>query len=290
MPPLPIALDAERTLDISHESLIRQWQTLNTWVEAEAESARQYQRLEDAAKRRQQRGGAELWRGVDLENARVWKEHEKPTEAWAARYGDAYQLAMDFLQASEAEEEKQRREHERAHQRELEQARELAEVQRTRAEEQAARAAEQARAASRFKMITMVIGVLLLVTISVAIYAFSQRNRAASAQQHAKKAQQRCGRKRAGGCSAAEEAKRQQEIAEQQRQVAVVRLARYFSAVSKASIEAQPTLSILLSIEALKVALIPAAEEALRNAITKIAANTALVGHEDAVCGRSLQS
>ena len=201
MPPLPIALDAERTLDISHESLIRQWQTLNTWVEAEAESARQYQRLEDAAKRRQQRGGAELWRGVDLENARVWKEDEKPTEAWAARYGDAYQLAMDFLEASEAEEEKQRREHERAYQRELEQARELAEVQRTRAEEQAARAAEQARAASRLRAITMVIGVLLLVTISVAIYAFSQRNRAADAQQRAEEAQQGCRSKRAGGCT-----------------------------------------------------------------------------------------
>ena len=54
MPPLPIALDAETTLDISHESLIRQWQTLNTWVAAEAESARQYQRLEDVAKRCQQ--------------------------------------------------------------------------------------------------------------------------------------------------------------------------------------------------------------------------------------------
>src|SRR4029434_4157732 len=38
MPPLPITLDAERTLDISHESLIRQWQTLNTSVEAEAAS------------------------------------------------------------------------------------------------------------------------------------------------------------------------------------------------------------------------------------------------------------
>jgi energy-coupling factor transporter ATP-binding protein EcfA2 len=106
MPPLPLPLDAETTLDISHESLIRQWQTLNTWVMAEAESARQYQRLEDAAKRRQQRAGAELWRGVDLENARVWREREKPTKAWAARYGDAYQSAMDFLTESEAEEEK----------------------------------------------------------------------------------------------------------------------------------------------------------------------------------------
>jgi hypothetical protein len=103
MPPLPVPLAAETTLDISHESLIRQWHTLNTWVEAEAESARQYQRLEDVAKRRQQRGGAELWRGVDLENARIWKKREKPTEDWAARYGDSYQLAMAFLEESEAE-------------------------------------------------------------------------------------------------------------------------------------------------------------------------------------------
>ncbi len=70
MPPQPTTLGADTTLDISHESLIRQWDTLNTWVTAEAESARQYQRLEDAAKRRQQGQGAELWRGVDLESAR----------------------------------------------------------------------------------------------------------------------------------------------------------------------------------------------------------------------------
>jgi hypothetical protein len=108
---------------------------LNTWVTAEADSARQYQRLEDTAKRRQQREGAELWRGVDLENARVWKERETPTEAWAARYGDAYQLAIDFLRESEAEEEKQQREKELAYQRELDHARERAEFQRVRAEE-----------------------------------------------------------------------------------------------------------------------------------------------------------
>jgi energy-coupling factor transporter ATP-binding protein EcfA2 len=284
MPPLPIPLDAETTLDISHESLIRQWQTLNTWVAAETESARQYQRLEDVAKRRQQRGGAELWRGVDLENARNWKERQKPTEAWGARYGDAYQLAMDFLQASEAEEEKQRREYERAQQRELERAKDLAEFQRIRAE-------EQARAARRFKMTTVAVGVLLLLTIGVAIYAIRQQNRAASAQQQAENAQRESEEKKKEAVHAAEEATRQQGIAEHQRQVAVVRLARYFAAVSKASIETQPTLSILLSIEAIKAAsvagikaAIPLGEEALRDAITKIA-STAMVGHEDVVFG-----
>src|SRR4029453_14379834 len=90
---------------------------------------------------------------------------------------------------------------------------------------------------------------------------------------------------------AAEEARRQQGIAEQQRQVALIRLARYFSAVSKAFIEAQPTLSILLSIEAIKlsteaikVAWISSAEEALRDAIAKIA-GPALVGHKGSVNG-----
>ena len=110
------------------------------------------------------------------------------------RYGDAYQLAMDFLQDSEAEEEKQRGEIERAHQREVEQARERAEFQRTRAEEEAVRATEQARAASRLKVIAVAIGVLLLFTISVAIYAFSQQNKAATARAG-------CERKREGGCT-----------------------------------------------------------------------------------------
>jgi hypothetical protein len=160
---LTVTADPDPLIDISHESLIRQWHTLEAWVAAEAESAHQYQRLENDAKRHQ-RGGAELWRGVDLENARVWKEHEKPTAAWAARYGDAYQLAMDFLQASEAEEAKQRCEQERAHQRELERAREFAEV--------------QTRAASRLKVIAVAIGVLLLVTIIMTIYAFDARNKA----------------------------------------------------------------------------------------------------------------
>ena len=241
-PPMPIPIDVETTLDISHESLIRQWQTLNSWVAAEAESARQYQRLEDAANRRQQGLGAELWRGVDLENARVWKEHEKPTEAWGTRYGDKYQLAIDFLRESEVEEEKQRHENERAHQRELEHVRELAEVQRP-------------TAAIRRRVYFVVMCLLLLAIISGAIYAFNQQKRAAAAIK-----------------------------------VAVVHQARYFSSESLRSIETQPTLSILLSIEAIKgteaveAPFIPAAEEALRVAITKIA-GIPLVRHDAAVSG-----
>jgi hypothetical protein len=39
----------ERIIDISHESLIRQWNTLNKWVDEEGESVSDYFRLADAA-------------------------------------------------------------------------------------------------------------------------------------------------------------------------------------------------------------------------------------------------
>lgn len=40
---LTVTADPDPLINISHESLIRQWRTLRTWVAAEAESVRQYQ-------------------------------------------------------------------------------------------------------------------------------------------------------------------------------------------------------------------------------------------------------
>src|SRR5262249_20769021 len=49
MPPAGVALDSESVIDISHESLIRNWKQLQTWVDEEAQSARIYRRLAEAA-------------------------------------------------------------------------------------------------------------------------------------------------------------------------------------------------------------------------------------------------
>jgi CTP:molybdopterin cytidylyltransferase MocA len=89
-------------LDLSHESLIRQWRRLADWVGEETQSAEIYQRLRDWALRWEQ-GNAELWRGPDLANAVVWRQQENPTEAWAERYGgrDQFHLAMKFLDVGE---------------------------------------------------------------------------------------------------------------------------------------------------------------------------------------------
>src|SRR4029453_3124264 len=46
-------------------------------------------------------GQAALWSTPDLENALTWRERERPTSAWAARYGQDFALAMEFLDASE---------------------------------------------------------------------------------------------------------------------------------------------------------------------------------------------
>ena len=85
MPPVETPLTEDTFLDISHESLIRQWKTLRDWVEDEAESARMYRRILDAAKRWAQ-GKAALWGTPDLEVAEKWKRDQRPSPVWAERY------------------------------------------------------------------------------------------------------------------------------------------------------------------------------------------------------------
>ena len=101
MPGWPAKLDPETVIDISHESLIRQWQTLREWVQREARSAALYQRLRQTAQLWPQ--NAALWRNPDLERALLWERDEAPSAAWAARYGTRQEFAraVEFLRASE---------------------------------------------------------------------------------------------------------------------------------------------------------------------------------------------
>jgi adenylate cyclase len=115
MPPIDQQLRPETVLDISHETLIRQWQALTDWVRAEVASAEQYRETERRA-RRWFVDEADLWDATDLDLAMAWRERERPSAAWAARYGGDFNLAMRFLDASRARREAidaERREHER---------------------------------------------------------------------------------------------------------------------------------------------------------------------------------
>lgn len=99
MPPPGVPLTLDTTLDISHESLIRQWDELKRWTEDERASAEQYRRLSAAADLHAKR---ELspWRSPELDLGLTWKKTQRPTAAWARRYPGDYGRALAFLEKS----------------------------------------------------------------------------------------------------------------------------------------------------------------------------------------------
>lgn len=106
-------------VELAHESLMRQWETLGQWMEEEADSADVYRRLADAAALKE-RGKGGLYIDPALQLAQEWRENQRPTPAWGHRYHVGFENAMAFLEESRAardekkrEEEKQREERER---------------------------------------------------------------------------------------------------------------------------------------------------------------------------------
>ncbi|MBV8441411.1 MAG: hypothetical protein JO312_12780 [Hyphomicrobiales bacterium] len=97
-PPAPLAPDT--IIDISHESLIRQWRTLRRWVREEFQSAETYRTVEKTAKL-WSAGAAGLMTNPLLGYALAWRRKERPNAAWASRYGGNFELAAQFLNFSE---------------------------------------------------------------------------------------------------------------------------------------------------------------------------------------------
>jgi hypothetical protein len=97
--PPSLALAPDIVIDVSHESLIRQWRRLRDWVSAEFESAARYSRLEQTA-RLWRDGQASFLVEPELTVAAVWRETQKPNAHWAGRYGGDFDLAMRFLDKS----------------------------------------------------------------------------------------------------------------------------------------------------------------------------------------------
>ena len=100
MPLAPEPLKPETVLDISHESLIRQWIKLRRWVRDEYQSAEAYRGIERNAKR-WKNGVGNLLMSLDLHAAVQWRKAEHPNAAWAQRYGGAFDQVTEFLRASE---------------------------------------------------------------------------------------------------------------------------------------------------------------------------------------------
>jgi hypothetical protein len=93
-------IDSATVIDISHESLMRIWDKLKTWVDEEFSSVQMYLRLAEASSQFQL-GKTGLWRPPDLHLALNWKKTQNPTLAWAKKYNPAFEKVMVFLDSSE---------------------------------------------------------------------------------------------------------------------------------------------------------------------------------------------
>jgi hypothetical protein len=99
----PRPLEPDTVLDISHESLIRQWGKLSDWLVQEARGAQNWRRLQDLM------ADGEPLRGRQLAALASWKEEMKPNAEWAKRYGGDFPSAMAFLETSQRAEQGRRR-------------------------------------------------------------------------------------------------------------------------------------------------------------------------------------
>jgi hypothetical protein len=102
IPDPAVPLGPMTVIDISHESLIRQWKRLSQWVVREAVAAQQWRRLNDRLVL------GEPLRGRMLDNMVAWREETGPNAAWAKRYGGDYVPAIAFLEESERAEKNRR--------------------------------------------------------------------------------------------------------------------------------------------------------------------------------------
>ncbi len=102
--------EPDTVIDISHESLIRNWKRLWSWSRAEAASAEMYRRLSDAASR-YGLGTGGLWSHPELALGLRWRDENNPNGAWGRRYDENFGKTIEFLEESrQAHEARQRAE------------------------------------------------------------------------------------------------------------------------------------------------------------------------------------
>ena len=77
-------LNPSTKIDISHESLLRQWKRLQKWMKSESDAVVQYRRLLDALDKVR-----DVITGNALALSLEWRDKIQPTVAWAMRYDGA---------------------------------------------------------------------------------------------------------------------------------------------------------------------------------------------------------
>lgn len=159
-------LHGDPLIDISHESLIRQWETLRGWVKDEVKSREQYLRLaKDAALYYDpEKPKVALWRDPALQLALDWWDERRPNETWARRYHEGFAPAREFLDASLDNRAREEAEVAEAQRRELDNVQKIA--------------AQRARTNRLLVAATVILAFLLLVAGGGVVYAFRAQREA----------------------------------------------------------------------------------------------------------------
>jgi len=121
VPDMKILDLAGDVLDITHESVLRQWELLQRWIGEEAEAAETYRQLRVAAMRYEQdvrdKGEGDPLGPRMLATALAWLDGDRvhpgawrPNAPWSARYGDSddFRRVEEFIRTSEAAVHRQR--------------------------------------------------------------------------------------------------------------------------------------------------------------------------------------
>jgi hypothetical protein len=104
MPPSNTKLFSSLIIDISHESLMRQWDRLKDWILEEAENGKILLRLSEYKKLNEQ-GVKDYLEGKELQQMTDWYKSFKPQDDWAARYANNYKESFEYLKHSEQNEQ-----------------------------------------------------------------------------------------------------------------------------------------------------------------------------------------
>ncbi len=183
-PSFKISIDKDTVIDLSHESLMRNWDKLKIWVEEEESSVRMYKRLaEDAALYQASRTG--LLKPPELLLALTWEKEQKPVLAWAKRYNPAFERTKVFLRASEKEYEA----------------------------EEMHRVKMQVRKLRRTRLIAILLGTAVIAALLLTLYIQSLRVTAEKAQSRAEIEQRNANEQRLIAQQKSKEAQEQKEIA-----------------------------------------------------------------------------
>ena len=169
----------ENRIEVSHEALIREWPRLRGWIEDNRAGLRIRHRLAESALEWQARDfhASFLLQGIRLEEAQEWAQKNLL---------GINELERHYLLASTEHNQRLAAEKEAARNREIENARRLAEAERRRAEEQSLASAQLRRRETFLRIALAGAAVLLLVAILLAALA---SNSSIQANQNASLAQ-----------------------------------------------------------------------------------------------------